>query len=59
MNQSWRVERRFEIHWLLGDGSSSVGNNVETRISGIPRSDGLINWSKKLRFMVSFKKWFL
>uniref|UniRef100_A0A8C5IPC7 Uncharacterized protein n=1 Tax=Junco hyemalis TaxID=40217 RepID=A0A8C5IPC7_JUNHY len=25
---------------------------VERRISGIPRKDGLENWSKKLKFMV-------
>lgn len=42
-------------HRLFGVGNSRVGNNTESRISGIPRRYGLVNWSKKLRFMVRFK----
>ena len=44
------------IHRLVGEGSSRVGNSVEIRISGIPRRCGLVNWSKKLKFMVSFRR---
>uniref|UniRef100_A0A8D2MP37 Uncharacterized protein n=1 Tax=Zonotrichia albicollis TaxID=44394 RepID=A0A8D2MP37_ZONAL len=47
MNHSWRVESRLVIHRLSRDGSSRAGNVIEMRISGIPRKDGLENWSKK------------
>lgn len=57
-NHSWRVESRLVTHRLSGAGSKRAGNNVESRISGIPRRHGLVNWSKKLRFMVRFKEWF-
>lgn len=46
------------IHRLSGVGSKRAGNNIERRINGIPRRHGLVNWSKKLRFMVRFKGWF-
>lgn len=46
------------IHRLLGEGSSRAGNSVASRIRGIPRRHGLVNWSKKLRFMVRFRRWF-
>lgn len=36
-----------------------AGNVIEMRISGIPRNDGLENWSKKAKFMVRFKEWWL
>lgn len=49
------MERRLVIHRLSGDGSSRVGNSIEIRIKGIPRRHGLVNWSKKLRFMVRFR----
>lgn len=55
MNHSCRVERRLVIHRLPGDGSRRAGNVSEIRISGMPRSDGLENWSKKFRLMVRFK----
>lgn len=44
------------IHRLSSDGSRRAGNVIEMRISGIPRKDGLENWSKKLRFMVRFRE---
>lgn len=56
-NHSWRVETRLVIHRLLWDGRSRAGNVIAIRIKGIPRKDGLENWSKKLRFMVKFKGW--
>lgn len=43
-------------HRLVGEGNSRVGNSIEIRMSGIPRKQGLVNWSKKLRFMVSLRK---
>lgn len=55
MNHNWRVESRLVIHRLSRDGSRRAGNVIEMRISGIPRRDGLENWSKKLRFMVRVK----
>lgn len=55
MNHSWRVESRLVIHRLSRDGSRRAGNVIEMRISGIPRKDGLENWSKKLTFMVRFR----
>ena len=57
-DHSWRVERRLVIQRLLGAGNSSAGNSIDSRISGIPRRQGLANWSKKLRFMVRFMGWF-
>ena len=60
-NHSWRVERRLVIHRLPGVGSNRVGNSNESRIKGIPKRHGLVNWSKKLKFMVRFKErvWWL
>ena len=43
------------IHRLVGEGSSKAGNVIASKIRGMPSSCGLVNWSKKLRFMVSFK----
>lgn len=43
------------IHRLVGEGSNRVGNSIEIRISGIPKRQGLANWSKKFKIMVSFK----
>lgn len=54
-NHDWRVERRLVTHRLSGDGSSRAGNSSEIKIRGIPRRHGLVNWSKKLRFMVRLK----
>lgn len=59
MNHSWRVESRLVIHRLSRDGSRRAGNVIEMRISGIPRKDGLENWSKKLTFMVRLRVWCL
>lgn len=57
-NHSWRVENRLVIHRLSGVGSRRAGNSIESRISGIPSRHGLVNWSKKLKFMVRFRGWF-
>lgn len=56
---SCRAESRSGIHRLLVDGSRRAGNVIETRIRGIPSSDGLENWSKKLKFMVKVRGWCL
>lgn len=53
-SHSCRVDRRLVIHRLFGVGSSRVGNSIESRVRGIPMRQGLMNWSKKLRFMVKF-----
>ena len=50
------MENRLVIHRLVGEGSSRVGSSIEIRMSGMPRRWGLANWSKKLRFMVSFRR---
>lgn len=57
MNHSWRVDSRLVIHRLSREGRRRAGNVIEMRMSGIPRKDGLENWSKKLRFMVRFRGW--
>ncbi len=55
INQFWRANIRLFSH--RGDG---VGNRIQGRvraraIKGMPRNTGLINWSKKLSVMVSFR----
>lgn len=55
MDHSWRVESRLVIQRFPREGRSRAGNVNEMRIRGIPRNDGLENWSKKLRFMVRFR----
>uniref|UniRef100_A0A8B9RV89 Uncharacterized protein n=1 Tax=Accipiter nisus TaxID=211598 RepID=A0A8B9RV89_9AVES len=55
INHSWRVESRLVIHRVVGKGRRRVGNIIASIMRGMPRSCGLINWSKKLRFMVSFR----
>uniref|UniRef100_A0A8D2MA33 Uncharacterized protein n=1 Tax=Zonotrichia albicollis TaxID=44394 RepID=A0A8D2MA33_ZONAL len=55
INHSWRAEGQLVIYQLSRDGSRRAGNVVEMRISGIPRKDGLENWSEKLKFMVRFR----
>lgn len=57
-NHDWRVKSRLVIHRLFGVGSNRAGNSIEIRTRGIPRKHGLANWSKKLKFMVRFRKWF-
>ena len=52
------VDRRFGTHRLFGAGSSKVGSSIESRVRGIPMRQGLMNWSKKLRFMVRFMVWY-
>lgn len=59
ISHSCRVESRLVIHRLPGTGRRRAGNVMEIRIRGIPSKDGLENWSKKLRFMVKFREWFL
>ena len=55
VSHSWRVESRLVTHRLSWEGSSRAGKVIAIRIRGIPRREGLENWSKKLRFMVRFK----
>lgn len=49
------MEKRLVIHRLLGVGISRAGNSIDSRISGIPSRHGLVNWSKKVMFMVRFR----
>lgn len=62
-NHSCKVESWLVIHRLSRDDSRRAGNVTEIRIRGIPNSDGQIHpnesSSKKLRFMVRFKGWWL
>lgn len=53
-NHSCRVDKRLVIHRLLGVGSRRAGNRTDSRVRGTPRRHGLMNWSKKLKFMVRF-----
>uniref|UniRef100_A0A8C3U490 Uncharacterized protein n=1 Tax=Catharus ustulatus TaxID=91951 RepID=A0A8C3U490_CATUS len=48
INHSWRVESRLVTHRFPREGSKRAGNVSEMRIRGMPRRDGLENWSKKL-----------
>ncbi|KIA89456.1 hypothetical protein OA88_23055 [Flavobacterium sp. JRM] len=41
-----------------GVGSNTQGSAIATAMSGIPRKEGLANWSKKLVIMVSFRSQF-
>lgn len=55
MNHPWRVIRRLFSHRAEGVGKRIHGRVNATAISGIPKYVGLINWSKKLSVMVSFR----
>lgn len=59
MHHDCRVDKRLVIHRLPGEGRRRAGNSMERRISGIPKRHGLVNWSKKLRFMVRIRGRFL
>ena len=59
MDHSCKVDSRLVIHRLSREGSSRAGKVVAIKIRGIPRMEGLENWSKKLRFMVKFRGWCL
>lgn len=58
VSHSCRVVRRLVTHRLLGVGNNKVGKSMERMISGIPKRQGLENWSKKVRIMVRLKGWF-
>lgn len=58
-NQFCRVKSRLFSHREEGVGKRSQGNKRARAINGMPRYVGLINWSKKLRIMVSFRALFL
>lgn len=55
INQLCRVITRLFNHRFVGVGSRSHGMEMASVIRGIPISVGLMNWSKKLRFMVKFR----
>lgn len=59
INQLSRVKRRLFIQRDVGVGNKSQGSRRARAIKGIPRRTGLINWSKKLSVMVSFRILFL
>lgn len=58
INQDWRVVRRLLSQRFVGAGKINHGIIIARAINGIPRSEGLKNWSKKLRFMVNFRAQF-
>lgn len=49
------VDRRLVNQWLVVLGKSNHGSVRAKPISGTPSIVGLINWSKKLKFMVNFR----
>lgn len=55
INQFWRVSIRLFSHRVVGVGKSSQGRVRAKAIKGMPRHTGLMNWSKKLSVMVSFR----
>lgn len=58
MNQLCRVRRRLLSHRVVGLGKRAHGRVSAKAIRGMPRKTGLMNWSKKLSVMVSFKSQF-
>lgn len=59
MNQFCRVSTRLFIQREEGVGNMIQGIKIAKAINGIPKNTGLINWSKKLNVIVSFKGLFL
>lgn len=59
INQLWRVKSRLVIQRVVGVGNKSQGSRRARATKGIPRRTGLMNWSKKLSVMVSFRILFL
>lgn len=55
INQVCRVNRRLLSQRLVGVRNINQGVMIARAIRGNPSNDGLKNWSKKLRFMVSFR----
>lgn len=55
MNQFWSVSSRLFNHRVVGVGRSNQGRVSANAIRGMPKNTGLINWSKKLSAMVSFR----
>lgn len=55
INQLWSVRSRLFSHRVEGVGRRSHGRDRARAIRGMPNSIGLINWSKKLSVMVSFR----
>ena len=55
MNQFCSVNNRLLSHRVVGVGNRSQGKVKARAIKGMPKYTGLINWSKKLSVMVSFK----
>lgn len=53
INHSWAVMSRLLIHRDEGVGYNTQGRAIAMAIKGIPRYDGLANWSKKLVITVS------
>ena len=58
INHVWTVISRLFTHRDGGVGNSTHGSAIAMAMSGIPRKDGLANWSKKLTIMVSFRAQF-
>lgn len=52
------VISRLLIHRDGGVGNRTQGSAIAIAISGIPKKDGLANWSKKLAIMVNLKAQF-
>jgi len=55
INHPWRVSRRLFNQRVEGAGKRIQGRDRAMAIRGMPRYDGLKNWSKKLSVMVSFR----
>lgn len=59
MNQPCKVRTRLVSHLEEGFGKRIHGRERARAIRGIPKNEGLANWSKKLSIMVSFRALFL
>lgn len=59
INQFCNVSTRLFIHREEGVGNMIQGIIMAKAINGTPKNIGLVNWSKKLNVIVSFKRLFL
>lgn len=55
MNHPCRAKKRLLSHRVVGAGYIIQGRVIARAIRGTPRSEGLINWSKRLTVMVRFR----
>jgi len=58
INHAWRESKRLFNHRVEGAGNINQGREIARAARGIPRYEGLINWSKRLTVMVRLRSLF-